>query len=76
MLNDSKYLARKLEMLYFGDYQKRIPVHLLRDSKSTLESFASWKQVERKNLQIEVQDLKECLLEGNVKSYAWLPTEK
>merc|ERR1712055_432439 len=75
MLDDSVYIARQLEMLYFGDYQKRIPVMLFTDSESTLESIASSKQVDRRNLRMTVQELKDCLLERDVVSYAWLPTE-
>ena len=75
MLDDSMYLARQLEMLYFGDYQKRIPVRLFTDSESTLESIASSKQVDRRNLRMTEQELKDCLLEHDVVSYAWLPTE-
>ena len=34
-----------------------------------------WKQVYNKNLQITLQELKECLLDDYVKSYIWLPIE-
>ena len=50
-------------------------MRLFTDSGSTLESIASSKQVDRRNLQMMVQELKDCLLDHNVVSYAWLPTE-
>ena len=76
MVDDSVYAAKQLEMLLYGDDQKRIKVKLFTDSEATLESVVSSKQIERKTLRMTVVDLKERLLEGDVYSYAWLPTEK
>ena len=47
-------------------------VHLHTDSEPTLESIASTKQIETKRLWNQVQELKEVLLNGEVKSYRWL----
>ena len=41
-----------------------------------LESLASTKQVDRKSLRMTVQELKEKLKEGEVKSYQWIPTKE
>ena len=75
MVDDATFAARQLELLLYGDYQRRIPVKLFTDSESTLESIVSSKQVERKILWMTVRELKDRLLEGEVLSYAWLPTE-
>ena len=63
-------------MLLFGDYKKRMPVRVLTDSEPTLESIASTKQIERKGLRMTVQEMKEKLLEGEIKSYQWLSTKE
>ena len=46
------------------------------DSEPTLESIASTKQIERKGLQMTVQEKKEKLMEGEIKSYQWLSTKE
>ena len=76
MVDDATYAARQLEVLLYGDYKGRVPVRLFTDSESTLESIASSKQVERKQLRMTVRELKDRLLEGEITSYAWLPTEE
>ena len=75
LVDDATFAARQLELLLYGDYQKRIPVKLFTDSESTLESVASSKQVVNKSLRMTVRELKDKLLDGEVLSYAWLPTE-
>ena len=37
-----------------------------------MESIASTKQIERKGLRMTVQEMKEELMEGEIKSYQWL----
>ena len=76
MVDDATYAVRQLEVLLYGDYRGRILVKLFTDSESTLESIASSKQVERKQLRMTVRELKDRLLEGEIASYAWLPTEE
>ena len=76
MVDDATYAARQLEVLLYGDYRGRVPVRLFTNSESTLESIASSKQVERKQLRMTVRELKDRLLEGEITSYAWLPTEE
>ena len=44
------------------------------DSESTLESVASTKQISTKTLRNVITDLKQRLVEGEITSYAWLPT--
>ena len=68
------FATRQLEILLYGDYNKKIKVRLFTDSESILESIASSKQVVRKTLRMTVMDLKEKLVDGNIFSYAWLPT--
>ena len=76
LIDELVYIARQVEMLLFGDYRKRMPVRVMTDSEPTLESIASTKQVERKGLRMTVTELKEKLLEGEVKSYQWLSTKE
>ena len=56
--------------------EKRMPVRIYTDSEPLFESIASSKQIERKNLRMTVQGLKERLMEGDVKSYQWIPTKE
>ena len=66
-----------LDLMEFGttgNYQKRIKVRLFTDSEATLESIASSKQIERRTLRMTVVDLKERLMDRDVYSYSWLPT--
>ena len=50
-------------------------MRLFTDSEATLESIASSKQIERKTLRLTVVDLKERLVDGEIYSYSWLPTQ-
>ena len=61
-----------MDILLYGDYKKRIKVHLFTDSEDTLESIASSKQIDQKTLRLTVVDLKERLVEGDITSYSWL----
>ena len=45
------------------------------DSESTLESVSSSKQISTKTLRMTIVDLKDWLIQGDILSYAWLPTE-
>ena len=60
----------------FGDYRKRMPVRVMTDSEPNLESIASTKQIERKGLRMTVQEMKEKLKDGEIKSYQWLSTKE
>ena len=59
----------------YGDCKRRIKVRLFTDSEPTLESIASSKQVERKTLRPTIVDLKERLVDRDIHSYSWLPTQ-
>ena len=74
MVDDAVLAARQLELLLYGGVLNRIPIHLYTDSESTLESVASSKQISTKTLRNVIVDLKERLVNGEVTSYAWLPT--
>ena len=75
MVDDAIFTARHVEILLFGDYRKRIIVHLFMDYKATLESIALSKQIDRKILRLTVTDLKERLVEEDIKSYSSLSTD-
>ena len=55
-----------------GKYEKKMEVNLFTDWEPTLESIASTKPIETKRLRNQVQELKEVLVNEEVKSYAWL----
>ena len=76
LLDEVVYIARQLEILLFGDYRKRMPVRMMTDSEPTLKSIVSTKQIERKGLRMTVQEMKEKLMEGEIKSYQWLSTKE
>ena len=76
ILDEITYLARQIEMLMFGNYEQRIPVRIITDSEPLLESIASTKQIDRRSLRITVQELKEKLKTGEVKSYEWIATKE
>ena len=75
MMDDAIFAARQIEILYYGDYKKRIKVRLFTDLEPTLELIASSRQVERKTLRPTILDLKERLVDGDIQSYFWLPTQ-
>ena len=70
MVDDSIFAARQIKILLFGDYKKRVKIHLFTDSEAMLESIAYSKQIDRKTLRLTVVDLKERLMEGNISSYS------
>ena len=74
MVDDAVLAARQLELLHCGDIIQRIPIYLYTDSESMLESVASTKQISTKTLRNVITDLKQRLVEGEITSYAWLPT--
>ena len=74
-MDDTIYAARQIETLYYGDYKRRMKVRLFTDSEPTLESIASSRQVERKTLRPTIVDLKERLVDIDIHSYSWLPTQ-
>ena len=76
ILDEATYLARQMELLLFGKYEQKLPVRIITDSEPLLESIASTKQIERKSLRMTVQELKERLMSGDVKSYQWIPTKE
>ena len=69
------YIAEQLEILLFGHFINRIPVRIMTDSEPTLESIVSTRQIGRRGLRMTVQEMKEKLIEGEVKSYQWLSTK-
>merc|ERR1712082_399103 len=75
MMDDAIFAVRQVETLYHGDYRRRMKVRLFTDSEPTLESIASSRQVERKTLRHTIVDLKKRLVDRDVYSYSWLPTQ-
>ena len=63
-------------MLLYGDVKGRILVKLFTDSEPTLELIVSSRREEIKQLRMNVMELKEKCLEGEVMTYAWLHTRE
>ena len=59
MVYDAVLTSRQLELLLYGNIMNRIPVYLFTDSKLTLESIASLKQITTKILINVITDLKQ-----------------
>ena len=76
LVDEITYMAMQIETIMFGDYEQRMPVRIYTDSEPLLESIASSRQIERKNLRMTVQGLKERLMEGDVKLYQWISTKE
>ena len=72
----SVYLSQQLTTLLFGHGQKMIPVQIYSDSLPLLDSIASSKQVEQKLLRNTMSDLKQKLIDGDVRSYSWIETKE
>ena len=75
MVDDAVLTSRQLELLLYRDIMNRTPVCLFTDSESTLESIASSKQIATKTLRNVITDLKQRLVDDEISSYAWLPTD-
>merc|ERR1712112_675979 len=75
MIDELVYMARHVEILLYGDYKRRMNLRIFTDSEPTLESIASTKQIDRKQLRMVVQDMKEKLREGDITSYQWISTK-
>ena len=75
MVDDAVLTSRQLELLLYGDIMNRVPVYLFTDSESTLKSIASTKQITTKTLRNVITDLKQRLVDDDISSYAWLPTD-
>ena len=58
----------------YGQKNGKIPVKLFTDSRPTLESIASTKQITTKLLRNDIQDFKDRLYDGEIESFSWLDT--
>jgi len=68
LIYDAVYISRQVVILLYGDVKGWIPVKLLAYLEPTLESIASSRQEEMKQLRMIVKELKEKYLEGKVMS--------
>ena len=76
MIDELTYMVRHVEILLYGNYNKRLNVRILTDSEPTLESIASTKQIERKGLRMLVHEMKDKLRDGEIDSYQWVSTKQ
>ncbi len=76
MIDELTYMARHVEILLYGNYNKRLNVRILTDSEPTLESIASTKQIERKSHRMLVHEMKDKLRDGEIDSYQWVSTKQ
>ena len=74
-VGDAAFAAKNVEILLFGNDEKRVKVEGYTDSKPLLESIASTKIVENKFLIAEVNALKKLLEDQIVQCYIWVKTE-
>merc|ERR1711867_326475 len=58
IINELVYMARHVEILLYGNYKRRMNVRIITDSEPTLESIASTRQKERKQLRMVVKERK------------------
>ena len=75
-VEDSVYMAQRIEEVLFGDIKKRIKVEIHTDSEPLIESIRSTKRVENKALCKEVGAMKEALLLEEVCSFSYIQTKK
>ena len=75
-VEDSVYLAQRIEEVLNGDIKKRIKVEMYVDSEPLIESIRSTKRVENKALCKEVGAMKEALLLEEVCSYSYISTKE
>ena len=75
-VEDSVYMAQRIEEVLFGDIEKRIKVEIHTDSEPLIESIRSTKRVENKALCKEIGAMKEALLLEEVCSFSYIQTKK
>ena len=75
MIDELVYMSRHVEILLYGDYKKRMNMRIITDSEPTLESIASTRQIERKQLRMVVKEMKDKLREGEITLYQWVSTK-
>merc|ERR1712115_658549 len=76
IIDELTYMARHVEILLYGNYNKRMNVRILTDSEPTLESVASTRKIERKGLRMLVHEMKDKLRDREITSYQWISTKK
>jgi len=76
MIDEVTYMARHVEILLYGKYNKKMDVRIYTDSEPTLESIASTRQIERKGLRMLVHEMKDKLRDKEITSYQWISTKK
>ena len=76
MVDEITYMGMQIETVLYGNYEKRMPVKVYTDNEPLLESIASSKQIDRKNLRRVIEGLKEKLVEGDIRAYQWIPTKE
>ena len=75
-LEDAIYFARSLREIYTGERSiSQLPVQMLTDSKSLIESLNSTRQVEEKLMRPIVKWLKQCLDGNMMEEVRWCDTK-
>ena len=75
IIDELVYMSRHVEILLYGNYKRRMNVRIITDSEPTLESIASTRQIDRKQLRWMVTEMKDKLREGEITSYQWVSTK-
>merc|ERR1712240_486271 len=68
-------MSRHVEILLYRDYKRRMNARIITDSKPTLESIASTRQIDRKQLRSMIAEMKDKLRDGEITSYQWVLTK-
>jgi len=75
LVEDAVFAVEQIEKFIFGEYKKRLLIHLFMDLEETLESITSTNQVDRNSLRIAIQNLKKRLIDGDKALYQWILTD-
>ena len=67
-------LSYMLSSMLFSDNECRIPISILSDSKSLVDSVHSSTAVENKRLQIDISLLRDTVQQQQISEFRWVPT--
>ena len=76
-MDDAIYFTRLVKEIYNGvESSDQIPVIVYTDSKPTIESIYSTRQVERKTVHHVIQSMKDALDRGEVSKFKYVNTKE
>ena len=76
-MEDAIYFARLIKEIYDGaESSDHIPIVVYTDSKPTIESIYSTRQVDRKTVRHVIQSMKDALDRGEVNEFKYVNTKE